>query len=345
MALLPTPLTPAQADGALNIGEARVLFREGPHEGQFLMISATDPNLPGALISGEVQAQGVNLAFAGVTQRTLTVTLPNGSPVPNPPSAYPVVARINLIGDMPLGQSFAAFSVDGSQQTLQATQSGSSPNLMYSVPWIIPAAGNHSLEMLVASGHVGTLVYSAAAPLPAAPTNTVPPAITGTARQGQTLTISNGTWTGSPTFARQWKADGVNIAGATANTYALVAGDVGKVITCTVTGTNAGGNASATSAPTTAVLPLAPANTALPTITGTSEVGQTLTVNNGTWTGSPTFTRQWMADGSNIAGATAATFVLTAAEDAMMITCRVTGTNAGGSANATSAAVGPVTSP
>lgn len=76
------------------------------------------------------------------------------------------------------------------------------------------------------------------------PVNTVAPAITGTPTSGQTLTVSNGTWTGSPTptYTRQWRRNGVNISGATATTYLLVAGDVGAIITVVVTATNALGS-------------------------------------------------------------------------------------------------------
>jgi hypothetical protein len=91
---------------------------------------------------------------------------------------------------------------------------------------------------------------------PAAPANSVLPAITGTAAVGQTLTASNGTWTGKepPTnFAYQWKAGGVNIAGATARTYLLTAAELGDAITVTVTASNWKGSASATSAATAAV--------------------------------------------------------------------------------------------
>ncbi|RVI58530.1 hypothetical protein CN189_26150 [Sinorhizobium meliloti] len=87
-----------------------------------------------------------------------------------------------------------------------------------------------------------------------APENSVLPAISGTAQVGQTLTSTTGTWSGSPTFARQWKAGGVAISGATAATYVPVVGDVGKVITVTVTATNDSGSVSATSAPTAAVI-------------------------------------------------------------------------------------------
>ena len=70
---------------------------------------------------------------------------------------------------------------------------------------------------------------------------TVAPAITGTTQQGQTLTVSNGTWTGSPSYARQWQrntgAGFGNISGATSATYVLQAGDVGATIRCLVTAT------------------------------------------------------------------------------------------------------------
>jgi hypothetical protein len=81
------------------------------------------------------------------------------------------------------------------------------------------------------------------------PVNTVAPAITGTAQEGQIVTCSTGTWTGTPTitFAYQWKRNGSNIGSATNSTYTLVTADVSQSITCQVTATNGAGSASATS--------------------------------------------------------------------------------------------------
>lgn len=87
----------------------------------------------------------------------------------------------------------------------------------------------------------------------AAPTNTLLSSIAGVLTQGAVLTALEGTWTGGPTFTYQWKRDGSNISGATSKTYTLVAGDATKSISVAVTGTNAAGNASATSAATAAV--------------------------------------------------------------------------------------------
>ncbi len=80
-----------------------------------------------------------------------------------------------------------------------------------------------------------------------APSNSVAPAITGTAQEGQTLTCSTGTWSGSPTYAYQWKRNGSNIGSATNATYTLVTADVGQSIKCTVTATNFVGSATADS--------------------------------------------------------------------------------------------------
>lgn len=184
--------------------------------------------------------------------------------------------------------------------------------------------------------------------VPAAPVNTVAPSITGTAQVGETLTAADGTWTGrpAPALTRVWEADGVAIAGATGTTYVPVEGDVGKTITATVTATNIAGNASETSAATAAVAPadVAPVNTAVPTITGTAQVGATLTVSNGTWTGSPTptYTRTWSADGAVIAGATATTYVPVEGDIDKAITATVRAVNTAGNASATSAATGAV---
>lgn len=66
--------------------------------------------------------------------------------------------------------------------------------------------------------------------------NTVAPVVSGTAGVGETLSVTDGTWAGSPsTFTYQWKRDDVAISGATSNTYVLVSGDAGNNISCTVT--------------------------------------------------------------------------------------------------------------
>lgn len=85
-----------------------------------------------------------------------------------------------------------------------------------------------------------------AAGTPAAPVNTVAPALSGDFFVGQVLTCSTGTWSGSPapTYTYQWRNAGVDIGGETANTYTLVAGDDGDSIDCVVTATNASGSAS-----------------------------------------------------------------------------------------------------
>jgi hypothetical protein len=81
------------------------------------------------------------------------------------------------------------------------------------------------------------------------PVNTVAPAISGTPTDGQTLTGSNGTWSGSPTaYAYQWFMDGLPLSGQTANTLLLTNPMVGGVITFQVTASNTAGGTAATSA-------------------------------------------------------------------------------------------------
>ena len=81
------------------------------------------------------------------------------------------------------------------------------------------------------------------------PTNTVAPVVSGTATVGQTLSTTNGTWTGvgTITYAYQWLDDGAAISGATSSTYTLTAGEEGGFISCRVTATDDNGSTAATS--------------------------------------------------------------------------------------------------
>jgi hypothetical protein len=88
-----------------------------------------------------------------------------------------------------------------------------------------------------------------------------------------------------------------------------------------------------------------------PTITGTPQLGQTLTADPGRWAGGPSaFTYQWNhcdAAGANcapIAGAVASTYVPGTADAGMRITVTVTATNSVSSKPVTSAPTNPVSS-
>jgi subtilisin family serine protease len=87
--------------------------------------------------------------------------------------------------------------------------------------------------------------------------------------------------------------------------------------------------------------PDAPVNTSPPTITGTPEVGRTLTAHPGEWdTADLSFTYQWQADGADIPGATKATYKPVKADAGKTLTVVVTASKEGlPSASATSAGV------
>jgi len=92
-----------------------------------------------------------------------------------------------------------------------------------------------------------------------APVNTVAPTISANAVVGQTITSTNGTWTGTATitFTYQWYyADtSTSIVGATSSTYVVQSADLAHTIKLVVTGTNGVGNSSANSNTSAFVVP------------------------------------------------------------------------------------------
>ncbi len=126
----------------------------------------------------------------------------------------------------------------------------------------------------------------------------------------------------------QWKADGVNIFGATDEYYILMPSEAEKKITVTASYTDGyGKNESVVSAATVPVDPGEIKATGFVTINGTATQNKTL-IENHTITdlnglGSSTFLYQWQADGVDIKGATERTYQIKEAEVGKTITVSV----------------------
>ncbi|MEY2472598.1 MAG: trimeric autotransporter adhesin [Actinomycetota bacterium] len=198
--------------------------------------------------------------------------------------------------------------------------------------------------------------------LPPAPVNTVLPSITGTIGTGLVATADKGTWINAPTaFAYQWQLCDNNagtvgtctdIPGATGTTYTPSASDQGHFIQVVVTGSNIGGQTSATSAaryvpppPTNSVLPFIKNGAAVATGANVFE-GDRLKAINGSWTDVATFAYQWQkcdAAGDNCAdipGATHDTYAVGHDDIGGTLRVKVTGTNPDGSLDALSLVTG-----
>lgn len=87
----------------------------------------------------------------------------------------------------------------------------------------------------------------------------------------------------------------------------------------------------------------APANVLAPSIAGELAEGEILTAISGIWTGDPTFTYQWKADGSNISGAVNRTYTIASGDVGKSLSVAVTGANPAG--NATAASLGTAAVP
>ena len=165
------------------------------------------------------------------------------------------------------------------------------------------------------------------------------PSIAGTPEVRQTLTahtdaIEDRDGLDGVSYSYQWlRSDGTkdtDIAGATGDSYELTDVDEGKAIKVRVSFTDNGGrDETVTSAPTVAVAPApnTPA-TGEPTISGTVQVGQTLTadtsgINDNDGLGSPDFSYQWLADDTEILGATGSTYTLAVADEGRAIKVQV----------------------
>lgn len=158
------------------------------------------------------------------------------------------------------------------------------------------------------------------------------PSISGTGTVGATLTASTGSWSPTPTsYSYQWYRGSTAIAGATAATYEVQGDDYLSYINVAVTGARTGyTTATATTyyeiyIGTKGTFKSSPA----PTISGISEVGETVSANTSAWDSGVAFSYQWYSNGISIYGATSASYILQPSELNDLITVKVTGTKNG----------------
>lgn len=242
---------------------------------------------------------------------------------------------MSLVGATPP----VAPSFDTSTATLTWNTTGSQP-------------GTYFAQVRASNGKNSSSQLRIIAPPNTAPANTALPEVSGTTIVGQTLTASTGTWSGypAPGYSYRWQLCDVlggncqPIQGATVQTYVIGANAVNGRIAVTVTATNAAGSASATS-PTVGPVSGPPYNSGVPTISGTVQVGQTLSASNGAWLSLPPagFSYQWqrcdtLGNCVNIPDATGATYVVDRADVLSTPRVVVTGSNALGQVPAASLA-------
>jgi len=178
----------------------------------------------------------------------------------------------------------------------------------------------------------------------ATPVNTVAPVVSGTANFGQTLSTTDGTWTGTATitYTYQWQRSGTNISSATSSTYTLVQADVGNTIRCVVTGTNSYGNSSANSNSTASVSAIAPGAPTIGTATTVSKTSATVTFTAPASNGGATITTYTATSSpGNITGTVSqsgsGTITVTGLTAGTNYTFTVTATNSAGTSSASSA--------
>jgi len=148
---------------------------------------------------------------------------------------------------------------------------------LFRARYVLPLIAAGLLAALTVSATTG---FASSKRTAAAPKNTAPPTISGTAQVASTLTANNGTWDNNPTsFTYQWRrcdqngGSCSNISGANNQAYPLQNVDSGNTLRVVVTAHNADGTTSSTSVPT-AVVTAAAAATPQPAASGCPKVTQ-----------------------------------------------------------------------
>ncbi|HEX4191312.1 MAG TPA: lamin tail domain-containing protein [Marmoricola sp.] len=213
---------------------------------------------------------------------------------------------------------------------------------------VTPALDGHTITLAVTSTKVdfAPVTTTATTTVIDGDLTAVTPTIDKTSpKVGDVLTATVGAWSpNGASLATQWSANGTVISGATGGSLTITPALVGETITVSVTGTLTGYTSSTKTSAATAAVAAGSLVTVKPTLSGTVQVGRTLTATPGSWgPGAVALTYRWTAGGATIPGATGRTLVLKAAQYKKAITVVVTGIEGGyGTVSSTSTSTAAV---
>jgi hypothetical protein len=142
------------------------------------------------------------------------------------------------------------------------------------------------------------------------------------------------------TLTYVWRLQGVLIMESSSSSFIVPNSAVGKTLELQVEIKSVGLNSVTNSSAEYVVSPSPggqdqkPGDSGLvlspvPTLSGTPQVGSTLTAAAGTWDSGVTLTYQWLRNGVTVSGATNLTYVLVSADEGKLISIKVTGSKAG----------------
>ena len=192
-----------------------------------------------------------------------------------------------------------------------------------------------------------------------APENWNAPDIYGPPAAGQTLTATEGDWTGKGTitYTYRWQlcdktgSGCEDIPGATSPSHEIPDSATEHTLRVVVKAKNGSGSAEQTSAPTPEI-PAPPRNTEPPIIAGIAEEGQTMTASTGTWAGAAPIGFEYVWLGCNPAGeecaaiagpSASAAYAVTSTDVGKTLRVKVIAKNSAGTQTAESAATATVT--
>jgi hypothetical protein len=155
------------------------------------------------------------------------------------------------------------------------------------------------------------------------------PTVEGVHQVGSTETC-NVTKASGVSTAYQWTLDGVDVTGATNQTYRIAEGAFGRLLACRVTATTADQLQSGTSPPVRVRVGPALRNLKAPRIPRQPQVNHYASVTTGSWSPAATsYSYQWYVSGKKIAGATAPRYRVPAKYRGKSLICRVTASRRG----------------